>query len=247
MSRITEALKEIMQAARHYLANPADPANRDRLSVAVEEAESLFTRADDLQGSPWTMMEGWDPSWSGTRCPSCGHLHPTTAKTVSALSTTCQACGAPMRIYAMEDLWAKADAGPKPTSTIPLEAMDPFAEKEISAELALLALSESDVKSGNLSTAQDAFRKVRGLGSRVPNHPGEVTNAETLSEMGEADAMKEIDQEVREVRRLRKKRSPTQQAELVAVISKVAQCFPVRRPEDLVEIQAALEALWKTR
>lgn len=125
-----------------------------------------------------------------------------------------------MRVYAIEDLWAQADAGPGPTSNISLEDMGPFAEnairltpeawgiflsvltspppitpallrafkrrqalgigggsettKEISAELALLAIGESDVRAGNLSTAQDAFRRVRGQSSRVPNHPGEI-------------------------------------------------------------------------
>lgn len=44
----------------------------------------------------------WDPSWSGTRCPACGHLHPTTAERVTTFSTTCDACGAPMRTLAGE-------------------------------------------------------------------------------------------------------------------------------------------------
>ncbi|MDE2106163.1 MAG: hypothetical protein KGL39_53565, partial [Patescibacteria group bacterium] len=146
MDRLTEVLERIIREARHYLAKPAELEDRGRLLSAIEEAErALGTQADELTldgilGPPWAQTEGWDPSWFGSRCRSCGHLNPATANTVNAPSRKCQACGGSMRVYAMEDLWARADEGPRSASILPLEAMDPFAEGAIQLTPEALAL-----------------------------------------------------------------------------------------------------------
>lgn len=42
MDRMAEVLEKIMRAARQHLADPDDPAKRDRLSAVVKEGVGLF-------------------------------------------------------------------------------------------------------------------------------------------------------------------------------------------------------------
>jgi plasmid maintenance system antidote protein VapI len=81
---------------------PSQAWLRENLDSIPAYNARVETQGTFRQGA-WNQEPGadlppfWDPSWSGTKCPACGHLHPTTAERVAALSRTCRACGANMR------------------------------------------------------------------------------------------------------------------------------------------------------
>jgi hypothetical protein len=123
---MAECLEEIQLAVRHYLQSPANPGHRDRLATAVADAHAVLhdlprprrsfaVEEADHVGDRTDIVE--TPEQRGSRL-----LMAATSEELGAAAVR----GAQREKGAgtLNDLWEKADAGPRTDGVMSLEDMD---------------------------------------------------------------------------------------------------------------------------
>lgn len=203
-------------------SKPPKPIKRQGESPSATERVSADRDASNLPSF-------WDPSWIGTMCPSCGHLHPTTAELIATLARTRCVCGAPLRsvsaevladyqagkITTLNELWAKIDAAPKAfEETFPVEDPNPIREGILRHMRGKHGLAPETVNIRRVAEVMEEIARASRhfMENASPDNrlrlESAITDATSILAQGWIDkpTMDEINTEVKAVRHARKSR-----------------------------------------